>query len=47
MYRAQSMMDAQAVRAKNRRTGILLLVIFLALTALAVAFVILRKYGYA
>ncbi len=36
-----------ALRDKNRRTGILLLVIFLGLTALAVVFVILRKYGYA
>jgi hypothetical protein len=31
----------------NRRTGVLLLILFLGLAALAVAFVILRKFGYA
>jgi prophage maintenance system killer protein len=36
-----------ALRDKNRRTGILLLIVFLGLTAVAVAFVILRKLGYA
>ncbi len=41
------MTDSHVLHEKNRRTGILLLVIFLGLTALAVAFVILRKYGYA
>lgn len=41
------MTDLQAMREKNRRTGILLLVIFLGLAIVAVTFVILRKYGYA
>ncbi len=34
-------------RNKNRRMGIFLFLFFLAFTALAVVFVILRKYGYA
>ena len=34
-------------RNKNRRLGIFLILFFLAFTALAVLFVILRKYGYA
>jgi hypothetical protein len=41
------MANPPALHDKNRRTGILLLIIFLSLTALAVAFVILRKLGYA
>jgi hypothetical protein len=40
------MANLHAQHEKNRRTGILLLIIFLALTAVAVAFVILRKLGY-
>jgi hypothetical protein len=41
------MKDADALRAKNKRTGVVVFLIFLGLTALAVAFIILRKYGYA
>ena len=41
------MADSDALQAKNRRTGIIVFLIFLALTALAAAFVVLRKYGYA
>lgn len=40
-------MEPDVLRQKNRRTGMALLLIFLGLTALAVTFVILRKYGYA
>ncbi len=40
------MTDSDALRAKNRRTGIIVFLIFLGLTALAVVFVVLRKYGY-
>jgi hypothetical protein len=34
-------------KEKNRRLGIFLFLFFLAFTALAVLFVILRKFGYA
>ena len=40
-------MDPDALRARNKRTGITIFLIFLFLTAIAVVFVILRKYGYA
>ena len=40
-------MDPDALRARNKRTGIAIFLIFLVLTAIAVVFVILRKYGYA
>jgi hypothetical protein len=38
---------SEVPRAKNRRLGIFLFLFFLAFTALAVVFVILRKFGYA
>ena len=41
------MAELHALNEKNRRTGMLLLIIFLGLTVLAVAFVVLRKFGYA
>ena len=41
------MASPRLLHDKNRRTGILLLILFLGLTALAVTFVILRKFGYA
>ena len=40
------MADSDALQTKNRRTGIIVFLIFLGLTAIAVVFVILRKYGY-
>lgn len=41
------MTEHRAVRDENRRTGFILLAIFLALACLAVAFVTLRRFGYA
>ena len=41
------MVNPDRLAEKNRRTGITLLLIFLALTAIAVTFIILRKCGYA
>ncbi len=41
------MTEPGALRDKNRRTALILLAIFVALACLAVAFVILRRSGYA
>ncbi len=41
------MKNQDPLEERNRRTGITLLVIFMVLTAIAVTFVILRKYGLA
>ena len=40
-------MTDRYLRQENRRVGIILFVVFLGLAIMAVAFVILRKYGYA
>lgn len=41
------MTDSDPLQVRNRRTGMTIFLIFLALTALAVTFVILRKHGLA